>query len=236
MLKYMGFRRKEWLFLLRWTVATAIGCTVGSPFIVGVLFVVGLAASDGGSLGNLTTLILFTLVNFIIGTSIGFGQTLALIGQVKQPILWIQFSILGGTLGGLIVGLLSLTSLQLASFLSVAVPGIFLSIAQKVVLIKFLKKATGWITANIISWTLAQVLFIVAALVDVDIYRIFNIIEDGFKNNKQERKQYIEQSTRKQLFFQQFLASQCTTSIYRCGQKQSSKLLTQLQYFEKTRS
>ncbi len=172
----------------------------------------------------------------IIGISIGFGQTLALIGQAKQPILWLPVSILGGTLGGFLVGLVSLKSLQLAFILSVAIPGIFLGIVQKVVLIKFLKKATGWIIANVISWTFAQVLFIVAALVDVDIYRIFNIIEDGFKNNKQERKQYIEQSTRKQLFFQQFLASQCTTSIYRCGQKQSSKLLTQLQYFEKTRS
>jgi len=137
-----------------------------------------LAFSTDGLLGNLTTLISFTKVGFIIGISIGFGQTLALIGQAKQPILWLAVSILGGTLGGFIVGLVSLTSLQLAFILSVAVPGIFLGIAQKVVLMKFLKKATGWIIANIISWTLAQVLLL-AGLVNVDIYRILNIIEDG---------------------------------------------------------
>jgi len=178
MSKYMGFRRKEWLFLLRWTVATAIGCTVGSPFIVGVLFVVGLAASDGGSLGNLTTLILFTLVNFIIGTSIGFGQTLALIGQVKQPVLWLPVSIFGGTLGGFLVGLVSLKSLQLAFILSVAIPGIFLGIAQKVVLIKFLKKATGWVIANIISWTFAQVLLL-AGRANMDGNRLIIFLASG---------------------------------------------------------
>ncbi len=178
MSKYMGFRRKEWLFLLRWTVATAMGFTVGSPFILGVLFLVGLAASNGGSLGNLTTLISFTLVNFIIGTSIGFGQTLALIGQVKQPVLWLPVSSVGGTLGGFLVGLVSLTSFQLAFLLSLAMPGIFLGIAQKVVLIKFLKKATGWIIANIITWTFAQVV-LVAGRANIDIYGIFNISNYG---------------------------------------------------------
>ncbi len=175
MSKYMGFRRKEWLFLLRWTVATAVGCTVVSPFILTVMFFVSFSIGGGGSLGDLTTLVLFTKVGLIIGISIGFGQTLALIGQVKKPILWIQFSILGGTLGGLIVGLSSLTSLQLASFLSVAMPGIFLGIAQKVVLMKFLKKATGWIIANIISWTSAQVL-LPAGFVNMGADRILNII------------------------------------------------------------
>jgi len=178
MSKYMGFRRKEWLFLLRWTVATAVGCTVVSPFITSAMFLVAFSIGDGGSLGDLTTLILFTLVGFIIGASIGFGQTLALVGQAKQPILWLPVSIFGGTLGGLIVGLVSLNSLYTASLLSVAMPGIFLGIAQKVVLMKFLKKATGWITANIISWASAQVLLI-AGLVNMDLYRILNRIEDG---------------------------------------------------------
>ncbi len=175
MSKYMGFRRKEWLFLVRWTVATAVGCTVVSPFITSAMFLVAFSIGDGGSLGDLTTLILFTLVGFIIGASIGFGQTLALVGQAKQPILWLPVSIFGGTLGGFLVGLVSLTSLQLASLLSVAIPGIFLSIAQKVVLIKFLKKATGWIIANIISWTLAQVVF-PAGLANMGADRILNII------------------------------------------------------------
>jgi len=174
MSKYMGFRRKEWLFLLRWTVATAIGCTVGSPFIVGVLFVVGFS-TNGDSLGDVTYL---TLIGLIIGISIGFGQTFALIGQAKQPFLWLPVSILGGTLGGFLVALLGLKSFNLAFLLSVAMPGIFLGIAQKVVLIKFLKKATGWIIANIISWTLAQVLFI-AGFVNMDLYGIFDRIEDG---------------------------------------------------------
>ncbi len=178
MSKYMGFRRKEWLFLLRWTVATAMGFTVGSPFIVGVIIILGLGASDGYPLGDLADLILFTIIGLIIGASIGFGQTLALIGQAKQSILWLPVSIFGGTLGGFLVGLVSLTSLQLAFVLSVAVPGIFLGTAQKVVLIKFLKKATGWIIANIITWTLAQVVF-PAGLVNMDPYRILNRIGDG---------------------------------------------------------
>jgi len=178
MSKYLGFRRKEWLFLLRWTVATAVGFTVGSPFILGVLVVVGLAIGDGGSFGNLATLISFTLVNFIIATSIGFGQTLALIGQVKQPVLWLPVSSVGGTLGGFLVALVSLTSFQLAFLLSLAIPGIFLGIAQKVVLIKFLKKATGWVIANIISWTFAQVLLF-ANLANIDIYGILKISTYG---------------------------------------------------------
>ncbi len=174
MLKYMGFRRKEWLFLLRWTVATAIGFTVGSPFILGVMFVFALGASGGSSLGDITYL---TLIGLIIGISIGFGQTLALIGQAKQPILWLPVSILGGTLGGFLVGLVSLKSSGLAFILSAAIPGIFLGIAQKIVLMKFLKKTTGWIIANIITWTLAQVLLI-AGLVNMETYTIFNRIED----------------------------------------------------------
>jgi len=144
-----------------------------------VMFVIGFGIADGGSLGDLTTLILFTLVGLIIGASIGFGQTLALIGQVKQPILWLPVSIFGGTLGGFLVGLVSLKSLQLAFILSVAIPGIFLGIAQKVVLIKFLKKATGWIIANIISWALAQVLLIIPIFGNMDLYRILNRIGDG---------------------------------------------------------
>ena len=174
MLKYMGFRRKEWLFLLRWTVATAIGFTVGSPFILGVMFVFALGASGGSSLGDITYL---TLIGLIIGISIGFGQTLALIGQAKQPILWLPVSILGGTLGGFLVGLVSLKSSGLAFILSAAIPVIFLGIAQKIVLMKFLKKTTGWIIANIITWTLAQVLLI-AGLVNMETYTIFNRIED----------------------------------------------------------
>jgi len=175
MSKYMGFRRKEWLFLLRWTVATAVGFTVVSPFIMAVMFVIGFGIADGGSLGDLTTIILFTLIGLIIGASIGFGQTLALVGQAKQPILWLPVSIVGGTLGGFLVGLVSLISLYTALILSVAMPGIFLGIAQKVVLIKFLKKATGWIIANVISWILAQVLLI-AGLANMGADRILNII------------------------------------------------------------
>ncbi len=174
MSKYMRFRRKEWLFLLRWTVATAIGFTVGSPFILGVMVVVGFSM-DGASLGDLTTLMSFTLIGLIIGISIGFGQTLALIGQAKQPILWLPVSILGGTLGGFLVGLVSLKSLYIVFILSAAMPGIFLGIAQKVVLMKFLKKATGWIIVNIISWTLAQVLLF--SLKDDDI--ILSIMEEA---------------------------------------------------------
>jgi len=177
MSKYMRFRRKEWLFLLRWTVATTVSFTLGSPFILTVMFFAGFSM-DGGSLGNLTTLISFTLVGLIIGASIGFGQTLALIGQVKQPVLWLPVSSVGGTLGGFLVGLVSLTSLQLAFLLSLAIPGIFLGIAQKVVLIKFLKKATGWVIANIISWTFAQVV-LVAGRANIDIYGIFNISNYG---------------------------------------------------------
>jgi len=172
----MGFRRKEWLFLLRWTVATAIGCALGSPFILGVTFLLGLGAS--GSHGDLTTLILFTVISFIIGISIGFGQTLALIGQVKQPVLWLPVSSVGGTLGGFLVGLVSLKSEYTAFVLSVAIPGIFLGIAQKVVLIKFLKKATGWIIANIISWILAQVLLI-AGLANMDGNRLIIFLASG---------------------------------------------------------
>ncbi len=174
MSKYMGFRRKEWFFLVRWTVATAIGFTVGSPFILTVMFFAGFSM-DSGSLGNLTTLISFTLVGLIIGASIGFGQTLALIGQAKQPFLWIQVSIFGGTLGGFIVGLVSLKSFELAFLLSAAIPVIFLGIAQKIVLMKFLKKATGWIIANIISLTSAQVV-LVAGLANMGADRILNII------------------------------------------------------------
>ena len=174
MSKYMRFRRKEWLFLLRWTVATAIGFTVGSPFILGVMVVVGFSM-DGASLGDLTTLMSFTLIGLIIGISIGFGQTLALIGQAKQPILWLPVSILGGTLGGFLVGLVSLKSLYIVFILSAAMPGIFLGIAQKVVLMKFLKKATGWIIVNIISCTLAQVLLF--SLKDDDI--ILSIMEEA---------------------------------------------------------
>jgi len=172
--KYMGFRKKEWLFLLRWTVATTVSFTLGSPFILTVMFFAGFSM-DGGSLGNLTTLISFTLVGLIIGASIGFGQTLALIGQAKQPILWLPVSVFGGTLGGFLVGLVSLTSFELAFILSAAMPGIFLGIAQKIVLIKFLKKATGWIIANIISLTSAQVV-LVAGLANMGADRILNII------------------------------------------------------------
>jgi len=143
-----------------------------------VMFVIGFGIADGGSLGDLTTLILFTLVNFIIGTSIGFGQTLALIGQAKQPILWLPVSIFGGTLGGFLVGLGSLTSLQLAFILSVAMPGIFLGIAQKFVLMKFLKKATGWVIANIISWTFAQVLLL-AGRANMDGNRLIIFLASG---------------------------------------------------------
>ncbi len=178
MSKYMGFRKKEWLFLLRWTVATAMGFTVGSSFILGVMFIAGLAASGSYPLGNLDDIIFFILIGLIIGISIGFGQTLALIGQAKQPILWLAVSILGGTLGGFIVGLGTLIRFYLAYFSIVAIPGIFLGIAQKVVLMKFLKKATGWIIANIISWTSAQVLLF-AGLVNMEIDRILNIMEDG---------------------------------------------------------
>ncbi len=173
MSKHMGFRKKEWFFLVRWTVTTAMGFTVGSLFITPAMFF--LAFSTDGLLGNLTTLISFTKVGFIIGISIGFGQTLALIGQAKQPILWLAVSILGGTLGGFIVGLVSLTSLQLAFILSVAVPGIFLGIAQKVVLMKFLKKATGWIIANVISWASAQVLLFT---LNIDGNIILSIMEE----------------------------------------------------------
>jgi len=49
MSKYMGFRKKEWLFLLRWTVETAVGCTVVSPFITSAMFF--LAFSTDGLLG-----------------------------------------------------------------------------------------------------------------------------------------------------------------------------------------
>ena len=172
MSKYMRFRRKEWFFLVRWTVATAVGFTVGSPFIVAIMFVFALAASGGSSLGDITYL---TLIGLIIGISIGFGQTLALIGQAKQPILWLPVSILGGTLGGFLVGLVSLKNSGLAFMLSAAIPGIFLGIAQKVVLMKFLKKATGWIIVNIISSTLAQVLLF--SLKDDDI--ILSIMEEA---------------------------------------------------------
>ncbi len=174
MSKYMRFRKKEWLFLLRWTVATTVSFTLGSPFILTVMFFAGFSM-DGGSLGNLTTLISFTLVGLIIGASIGFGQTLALIGQAKQPILWLPVSVFGGTLGGFLVGLVSLTSFELAFILSAAMPGIFLGIAQKIVLMKFLKKATGWIIANIISLTSAQVV-LVAGLANMGADRILNII------------------------------------------------------------
>jgi len=170
----MRFRKKEWLFLLRWTVATTVSFTLGSPFILTVMFFAGFSM-DGGSLGNLTTLISFTLVGLIIGASIGFGQTLALIGQAKQPILWLPVSVFGGTLGGFLVGLVSLTSFELAFILSAAMPGIFLGIAQKIVLMKFLKKATGWIIANIISLTSAQVV-LVAGLANMGADRILNII------------------------------------------------------------
>ncbi len=179
MSKHMGFRRKEWLFLLRWTVATAVGFTVVSPFIVGVIFIVGFSAANGGSLGDLNDLISFTQVGLIIGASIGFGQTLALIGQVKKPILWLPVSIFGGTLGGFLVGLVSLKNRYIALILSATIPVFFLGIAQKVVLMKFLKKANGWIIANIISWALAQVLLIIPIFGNMDLYRILNRIEDG---------------------------------------------------------
>ncbi len=167
------------VFLVRWTVATAMGFTLVSPFIMAGMFIMGFGMVDSGLPGNLYDKIVFTLIGLIFGISIGFGQTLALIGQVKKPILWLPISIFGGTLGGFIVGLVSLKSLGLAFILSVAMPGIFLGIAQKFVLMKFLKKATGWIIANIISWALAQVLLIIPIFGNMDLYRILNRIEDG---------------------------------------------------------
>ncbi len=151
----MKFNKNESRFIRRWTVATAVGFTLGSPFSLGVILTNGM----GGGFENSSTYIkLFTLAGVILGTSIGFCQTLALIGQAKQVILWIPASILGGTLGGLIVGSLGET----AVILSVVMPGIFIGIAQSFVLMKSLKKSTvwGWIPVNIIAWIVAQVLFL----------------------------------------------------------------------------
>ncbi len=155
----MRFSKKEWLFVLQWTVATAIGLTLGSPFTFGVIFTNGM----GGGFENASTYIgLFTLAGMIFGTSIGFCQTFALIGQVKQLILWIPASILGGTLGGLIVGSLGETAMML----SVVMSGSFIGIAQQFVLRKFLKKfRCGWIPVNIIAWIVAQVLFLAGFVV-----------------------------------------------------------------------
>ena len=146
--------------MLLCTVATAVGVTLASPFIFMVIFTVGMA----GGFENASTYIeLLTKAGLILGTIIGFGQKLTLIGQASRLNWWIRASILGGTLGGLIVGSLGET----AVILSVAMPGIAIGIAQQFVLMKFLKKATvwGWIPVNIIAWIVAQVLFIVSYVV-----------------------------------------------------------------------
>ncbi len=165
----MRFNRKEWLFILRWTIATAIGFNLGSPFSFGVIFTNGM----GGGFENASTYIgLFTLAGMIFGTSIGFCQTFALIGQVKQLILWLSASILGGTLGGLIVGSLGETTISLSVFMS----GFFTGIAQQFVLRKSLKKfRCEWIPVNIIAWIVGQVLFLVNFVVFVHSFVAFQL-------------------------------------------------------------
>ncbi len=172
----MRFNRKEWLFILRWTIVTAVGFTLASRFILEVIFTIGM----GGGFENISTHIgIFVQIGLIIGTLIGFGQTLVLIGQAKQLILWIPASILGGILGSLIVSSLG----EPALIFSAAIPGILVGTAQRFVLIKSLKKAPGWILANIIGWTVGQIVFFVGIFASGDPNRILKIIDGRLSFN-----------------------------------------------------
>ena len=156
MSKNMRFRRKEWLSVLLCTVATAVGVTLASPFILAIM----LADGMGEGFENFSTYIkLYTLVGFILGILIGFCQKLTFYGQANRLNWWIRGSILGGFLGSLIVGKLFT---HYGIFVTPVIFGITISVVQQFVLIKSLKKATvwGWLPVNIIAWTMAQVLFL----------------------------------------------------------------------------
>ncbi|MBC6419972.1 MAG: hypothetical protein GDA44_15015 [Prochloron sp. SP5CPC1] len=155
----MDFNKNESRFIRRWTVATVVGFTLGSPFTLGVIVLHGM----GGGFENVSTYIKFgTLAGLILGTLIGFCQKLTLIGQASRLNWWIRASILGGTLGGFILGgLLKLSgkmNSDLIFLVILAMPGIIIGIAQSFVLMKSFKKAPLWgcISVNIIAWTVTQ--------------------------------------------------------------------------------
>ncbi len=160
----MRLNQNESRFIRRWTVANAVGFTLGNLLTLPVFYFVGFALSGGGSFSTSTSIQLFILVGSIIASPIGFCQKLALIGEVDD-IWWTRASILGGVLWGCFMfGCFWIGNLKMSSDLilifSYPTFGTIIGILQRFVLMKSLNKAPWWIFNNLTCWTVVGFLLV----------------------------------------------------------------------------
>jgi hypothetical protein len=153
---YMQVERKRvgLVFLLEWILATTLGITIGKFF--GTLL--GFFSLRAGFTGA------FAIAGFVVGIMVGFLQQMTLKRQqVNQIDLWGLATGFGGGLGGLVTGTIIFTlpsniAFYVGSTVAGVVTGTAIGVMQWLLLKRSVYKARWWILANIIGWTVGEVL------------------------------------------------------------------------------
>jgi hypothetical protein len=147
-------RRVGLVFLLQWILANTLGITIGKFF--GTLL--GFFSSVVGFTGA------FAIAGFVVGIMVGFLQQITLKRQqVNQIDLWGLATGFGGGLGGAVTGaiIFSLPSniaFYIGSTVAGVVTGTAIDVMQWLILKKAVCKARWWVLANVIGWTVGEVL------------------------------------------------------------------------------
>lgn len=146
-------------FWIRWVMASGIGLMAG--FIVYFMLVVGLPAEQGFVLKTLVS----AIGGAILGAAVGGAQFFVLRSEISGLNRWMMANLIGGVLGGIIalpvanaVG--DAMGFNMAVFTGSIVLGLFLGIAQVVILREHLSGGGWWLLAHAagipLGWALGR--------------------------------------------------------------------------------
>jgi len=134
-------------FLVRWVVASSIGLMAG--FIVYFMSVVGLTPEQGFKLRTLVS----AGSGAILGAAVGGAQLFVLRNEVSRMNRWMVANLVGGAIGGIVALPVANTvgdamGFNMAVFAGSIVLGLFLGIAQVVILREHLLGSGWWVLAH----------------------------------------------------------------------------------------